>query len=136
MARILPTCAIGSGRTDLRVLVLNTGSSSLKASVVGSADDTVLAQTEASLGPDATRSGGLKRPVQEALRALAATVPTGTIEAVGYRVVHGGQRFSGPVRVNERVLTAIEALRAFAPLHNHLAVQTMRAGRAWLPRLP
>ncbi len=58
------------------------------------------------------------------------------VEAVGHRVVHGGTRFVSAVRVDDRVLTGIEALAEFAPLHNPVAAATIQATRAALPDIP
>ena len=41
-----------------------------------------------------------------------------TIDAAGHRVVHGGERFSAPVLVNNEIIRAIERLAPLAPLHN------------------
>jgi acetate kinase len=60
----------------------------------------------------------------------------GIIEAVGHRVVHGGTRFRSAVRVDDRVLKGIEQLAEFAPLHNRVAAQAIRAARSALPGLP
>jgi acetate kinase len=116
----------------MRVLVLNVGSSSLKGSIVDSADLAATDKNEVSLGTDATRQKGLDRTV----RSLLSKLDVAGIEAVGHRVVHGGTRFRSAVRVDERVLKAIEALAEFAPLHNRVAAATIRAARAALPKLP
>jgi acetate kinase len=116
----------------MRVLVLNVGSSSLKGSIVDSADLAATDKNEVSLGTDATRQKGLDRTV----RSLLSKLDVAGIEAVGHRVVHGGTRFRSAVPVDERVLKAIEALAEFAPLHNRVAAATIRAARAALPKLP
>jgi acetate kinase len=56
--------------------------------------------------------------------------------AVGYRVVHGGERFREPVLVTPKVIAEVDALRSLAPLHNGIAVATMKAGLAAIPQLP
>ena len=132
-----PTFGSGPGRRDgVRVLVLNPGSSSLKGSVVDSTNLDRLAQVEVSLGADATGIRGLRQRVQEIVKTMESTVPASAVEAVGYRVVHGGTRFRSAVLIGPRVLAEIDALREFAPLHNHVAVQTIRAGRSVLPSVP
>jgi acetate kinase len=129
----------------VRVLVLNAGSSSLKGSIVDTADDVALAQDEVSLGTDATRRRGLDRTVRTLLTKLEVLSPHAdpppdgegrAIEAVGHRVVHGGTRFRSAVRVDDRVVKGIEALSEFAPLHNRVAAQGIRAARALLPAVP
>ena len=47
------------------------------------------------------------------------------VEAVGHRVVHGGERFAQAVRIDDEVLTEIEALNELAPLHNPASLQGM-----------
>jgi acetate kinase len=119
----------------MRVLVLNTGSSSIKGSVVESEDERAIAKDEVSLGTDASRRRGLERTIQNLLRRLEVK---GSLDAdaVGHRVVHGGTRYRAAVRVDDRVLNGIEALAEFAPLHNRLAAQGIRATRALLPKVP
>jgi acetate kinase len=129
----------------MRVLVLNVGSSSLKGSVVDTADFSAIVKDEVSLGADATKQKGIERTVRSLLGKLGVTPhpdppPQGgrglAIEAVGHRVVHGGTRFRSAVRVDDRVLKGIEALAEFAPLHNPVAAATIRATRLALPKLP
>ena len=49
------------------------------------------------------------------------------IEAVGHRVVHGGNKYSKSTKINDRVLLEIESISPLAPLHNPAAVKGMRA---------
>jgi acetate kinase len=120
----------------VRVLVLNAGSSSLKASVLESADLQTLARAEISLGTDATRSDARRRSVEDALAAIRQSVDLGSVQAVGHRVVHGGSRFRAAVRIDPEVLAGIEALTEFAPLHNRVAADTIRAAQSQFPALP
>ena len=117
----------------MRVLVLNPGSSTLKAAVLEPPDRTPLASIEVGRGSDASRDGDAATAVADALAALRPAVDAATIDAVGYRVVHGGPRFSGPVRIGDDVVAAIDELADLAPLHNRLAAATIRAGRSALP---
>src|SRR4051794_38833620 len=114
------------------VLVLNTGSSSLKYQVVA---------------PDGTRHlKGLVERVDEtgvaaALARMAAELEEAglsrdSLAAAGHRVVHGGPKFSDPVLITDDVLAAIADLGRFAPLHNPPAVEGIRAARAEFPDLP
>ena len=116
----------------MRVLVLNVGSSSLKGSIVDSLDLKAIAKAEVSLGTDASRQKG----VETTVRSLLSRLEPAGVEAVGHRVVHGGTKFRSAVRVNARVLTDIEALAEFAPLHNPVAAATIRAAQVALPALP
>jgi len=114
----------------MRVLVLNAGSSNLKANVVSP--------------PDAARSfdrsiGWKGRDPRESAVATVEAIMDAVaqpIDAVGHRVVHGGERFSGPVRLDDAAVAAIEALTDLAPLHQPLAVATIRAVRRLLPETP
>ena len=120
----------------MRVLVLNAGSSSLKASVLDSDGLAAMAQVEVSLGTDASRGRGVAGPVRSALRQLGQTTSMDSVEAVGHRVVHGGMRFRQPVRVTPSVVRAIDQLSEFAPLHNPVAAATIRAAQAILKPKP
>ena len=55
-----------------------------------------------------------------------------SLEAVGHRLVHGGDRFLEPTPINDEVINAIEAISHLAPLHNEPALSAMRAARAIL----
>lgn len=116
-----------------RVLVFNAGSSSLKASVLD-AD---------GVAPTAESNDSWADPRDEALAVRGVLdafaregVDRRTIEAVGYRIVHGGARFTTPTLIDEDVLAAIDGLRDLAPLHNPLALRTVRASRDALPGIP
>jgi acetate kinase len=70
------------------------------------------------------------------VRSLPASVggPRAGLEAVGHRVVHGGERFSRPVIIDDEVVEAIEELDDLAPLHNGPSLAGIRACRAALGR--
>jgi acetate kinase len=57
-------------------------------------------------------------------------------DAVGHRVVHGGDRFRAPTLVDRDVISAIEELRPLAPLHNEPALEAIRAAQTALPDVP
>ena len=144
----------------MRVLVLNPGSSSLKSSVVETASlaapggrsgrpgpwrtvrsprpiPAPLGQHDVDWGVDATAGTNPADDIRTLLaRYEAAGLPTATLGAVGYRVVHGGERFREPTLVTPEVIAGVEALLDLAPLHNGIAVATMRAGLAAIPQLP
>ena len=50
-------------------------------------------------------------------------------EAIGHRVVHGGEHFAGPAFIDEKVMSTIDGLGELAPLHNGPAVAAIRASR-------
>jgi acetate kinase len=54
------------------------------------------------------------------------------VQAVGHRVVHGGERFSQPVVITDRVMGEVEALGELAPLHNPACLDGIRGARAAL----
>ncbi len=111
------------------MLVLNAGSATLKASVLadGAPRRTVGTATTALHSVDDARAS-----LAEALEAIAVAVPR-EVAAVGHRVVHGGSRFTAPVRIDEAVLDAIRALAPLAPLHNPVAAAVIDAAREALP---
>ncbi len=74
--------------------------------------------------------------VETALNWVARQVPEGRLVGVGYRVVHGGDRFHGPARISDATLAAIEALAPLAPLHQPQSLRLIRALRELRPDLP
>ncbi|MDR6436648.1 acetate kinase [Paenarthrobacter nicotinovorans] len=124
----------------MRVLVLNPGSSSLKYHLRDTAGinpgAAVLASGQVDW-PAGERSGAIHldsafEELNESLKNLGSAAP----EAIGHRVVHGGEQFSTPVRVTADVITAIEELSPLAPLHNPASVACIAAaGKHW-PALP
>lgn len=58
------------------------------------------------------------------------------IKAVGHRVVHGGECYSGSVLINEEVINGIEEVSPLAPLHNPANLTGIRAAAAALPGVP
>ncbi|HSL60091.1 MAG TPA: acetate kinase [Acidimicrobiales bacterium] len=92
----------------MRVLVLNTGSSSVKYQLIDTSTERRLA-------------GGVIEEVDDHATALAAIgeeLSDATVDAVGHRVVHGGERFSQPTLVDDAVVAAVRDLVPLAPLHN------------------
>ncbi|MGW7355963.1 acetate kinase [Streptomyces sp. NPDC054802] len=145
--------------TATRVLVLNSGSSSVKYQLLDMRDSSRLAvglverigeatsrlvhtppESAGSgrrerLGPVADHEAALKAVADElALDGLSLDSPE--LAAVGHRVVHGGLRFSAPTVVTDEVLAEIERLIPVAPLHNPANVTGIRTARALRPDLP
>jgi len=121
-----------------RILVLNAGSSSLKASLIETPDLT-LGRVEESWGADASRSGDREGGLLAALHGVGVDVrdaQAAGLDAVGYRVVHGGARFDAPARIDDDVVAAIGVVSGLAPLHNGVALETIAAGRRLLPDVP
>ena len=114
------------GRTvPSKIIVVNAGSSSLKVRVLDPGDDIVSAL---DLDP---WDGSPDHP--ELARFLASVSDAA---AVGHRVVHGGQRYSGPVRIDSAVVTAIGDLADLAPLHQPRALAGITAATRALPSVP
>jgi len=110
----------------MRLLVLNAGSSSLKASLLTGADEAERRwELERAPGPDAWT---------DALAAILAHA--GTVDAVGHRVVHGGTGHTSPMRIDDAVVAELDALRDLAPLHNGPALEVIAAARIALPGVP
>jgi acetate kinase len=109
----------------VRVLVVNAGSSSLKLRLLGP-DDDVLGEADI----DAPRA-----EVDE--DALAEWVGgAGSIDAVGHRIVHGGERFRGPTRIDADVVEALRGLTDLAPLHQPKSLAALDAVARALPETP
>lgn len=119
----------------MRVLVLNAGSSSLKASVID--DGATVTRTAVGWGADASRAPDRGAGIQAVLEAAGeAGVAPGSIDAVGHRIVHGGSRFTSPTLVDSGVLDELDAMGELAPLHNAVAVETIRGAVGILPGVP
>ncbi|MFI9719364.1 acetate kinase [Streptomyces sp. NPDC052396] len=141
-----------------RVLVLNSGSSSVKYQLLDMADGARLAVGLVErIGEETSRlvhtplaGGGAKReqegPIADhdaALRAVADELAADglgldspELAAIGHRVVHGGSEFTEPTLVTDEVLEHIERLIPIAPLHNPANVTGIRTARALRPDLP
>ena len=139
--------------TSGSVLVINCGSSSIKFSVVdheagihrikGMADrigheDAELTWATAS-GKGSRRLA--KADLKSAMESIAAALSeTGELQenlvAIGHRVVHGGEAFSQPTLIDDKVLSAIENCSHLAPLHNPANVLGIRTAQHLFPLLP
>lgn len=121
----------------MRVLVLNPGSSTLKASVIETAGQRTVVERAATWSADAAgterRSEVLARVASE---TMAPSISAGEIDAVGYRVVHGGTAFRAATLLDEAAIRAIDALDELAPLHNRIAAETIRGARSLRPEVP
>lgn len=114
----------------MRVLVVNAGSSSVKLRLLDSAGE-VAGRTD--LGAPSTLDGDA---VRSAIGELVASSGVDGVDAVGHRVVHGGQRFTGPVVIDEGVRAELESLVDLAPLHQPASLAGIDAVRAALPDVP
>ncbi len=119
-----------------RILVLNPGSSSIKASVVESPGDVTRAEASTTWSADPDGAAARAETLAGIVGEVTAAAGAEPIEAVGYRVVHGGRSFLEATRIDDRVVDEIDALDELAPLHNRIAADTIRAARLLLPDHP
>jgi acetate kinase len=133
----------------MKILVLNCGSSTLKFQLIEIVESD---RSEHKLargivdrigGPGSYRfdvSGGgfeekaltvatHEQAVRRVIDWLGSKPGLASIDAVGHRVVHGGDRFSASILIDARVVATLEALCEIAPLHNPGAVSGIRAAR-------
>jgi acetate kinase len=125
--------------TATRVLVLNSGSSSVKYQIVDMADGTRPAAglVERIGEPGAAADHGeALRQVAADLSAKGLGLDSPQLAAVGHRVVHGGTRFTEPTLITDEVIEEIEKLVPLAPLHNPANITGIRVARALRPDLP
>lgn len=136
------------------VLVINSGSSSLKFAVIDSQSGEAIVsglgecfglpeaviswkyqgeKTEQAINaPDNHHQHAINRIVD-----LIATLDlTKDIVAVGHRIVHGGEKFTSTVRIDNEVLAEIESLSDLAPLHNPAGAKGIKAAMQAFPSLP
>lgn len=110
----------------MRVLVLNSGSSSVKYQLI-----------------DSDTGGRIARGAAEevadhgvALRQVIAELPDGPIDAVGHRVVHGGEAYTEPTAVDDEVLAVLRSLVPLAPLHNPANIAGIEVAQELWPDVP
>ncbi|EGQ9394608.1 TPA: acetate/propionate family kinase [Vibrio cholerae] len=136
------------------VLVINSGSSSLKFAVIDSqTGEALISGLGECFGmPEAVISWKYQgEKTEEAITAAdhhhqhAINRIVGLMEslgfaqdlvAVGHRIVHGGEKFTSTVRIDEEVLAEIESLSDLAPLHNPAGAKGIQAAMAAFPSLP
>ncbi len=144
----------------MKLLVLNSGSSSLKFQLFLKEDLSVLASglveqignTQSGAELSFNDSSGLKKKIRrkrsisdhrEAIQAMygmleesRTLVSTGELAGIGHRVVHGGESFHQPVRIDDHVIAAIEELIPLAPLHNPANLTGIRITMEYAPKTP
>ena len=143
----------------MKILVINAGSSSLKYQLIDMETEEVLAKGLCErIGID----GHLKHsplvggkpvfnedlPMPTHSEAIAAVIEKLTspeygvvssmseIDAVGHRVVHGGEKFASSVRIDDSVMAALEECIPFAPLHNPANITGINACKAVMGDVP
>lgn len=142
----------------MKILVINCGSSSLKYQLIDSQTEEVLAKGLCERigisGSAITHqpAGGEKIktevPMEDHTQAVQYVVKKLTdplagviksmeeIDAVGHRIVHGGEKFAGSVVLDEEVLKTIEECNDLAPLHNPANLIGINSCRAIMPSVP
>lgn len=141
----------------MNVFVVNCGSSSLKYQLIDSETEQVIAKGLCErIGIDGRlthKPTGKEEVVREAampdhkaavsyvLEALTdkesgVIADLSAIDAVGHRIVHGGEKFAGSVVITDEVIAAIEECSDLAPLHNPANLIGISACRALMPDVP
>ncbi|MFQ3550076.1 MAG: acetate kinase, partial [Armatimonadota bacterium] len=144
----------------MKILVLNSGSSSLKYQLINSETEDVLAKGIAERIGVVGGKGRIKHessingfhevnvdmedhdsamdqvfmlltcPDRGALKSVAE------ISAVGHRVVHGGEKFAKPVLVDDKIIAEIDKMSELAPLHNPPNLKGIQACKRIMPTVP
>ncbi|MBQ2178197.1 MAG: acetate kinase [Oscillospiraceae bacterium] len=144
----------------MNVLVINAGSSSLKYQLLNPATGELLAKGLCErIGIDGKFTYKPQLPGKEKLDAVDVAMPTHSeaiqavlnalvdekngviasmkeIDAVGHRVVHGGEKFAESVVITDEVMQAIEECNPLAPLHNPANIIGIKACQALMPGVP
>jgi acetate kinase len=128
----------------MALLILNAGSSSLKFGLIDPDNHRVLTDGAIELGSREREADERRQELDAAVRRIVADTRSSTqskmedvtIEAVAHRVVHGGTRFTEPVRITPDVRAALSELSTLAPLHNPPSLDTIDAAMEALPDVP
>lgn len=142
----------------MKILVINCGSSSLKFQLIDSETEAVIAKGLCErIGMEGsqliyTPAGGEKQvtvsPMEDHKKAVSLVIgaltdeKTGVlsslseIDAVGHRLVHGGEKFASSTLINEEVIAAITECNDLAPLHNPANLIGIRACQELMPGVP
>ncbi len=141
----------------MKVLVINCGSSSLKYQLIDSETEQALAVGLCErIGIDGrlnhTPAGGEKVVIEKDMPNHEVAVKMvleeltdpengvignlSEIDAIGHRVVHGGEKFASSVVIKDDVMAAIEECNPLAPLHNPANLIGIRACQAIMPGVP
>jgi acetate kinase len=135
---------------EMNILLLNAGSSSLKATLMESAGGATLASATgdwagATTHYQFTGADGIERKSEVAWKGHARAVECfvadltadqrTSISAVGHRIVHGGP-FASSVRITPAIRSRILALAELAPLHNPPSLEALAAAELHLPGVP
>lgn len=130
------------------VIVINCGSSSLKFAVLPAEGETVVMKglAERLGGSDAVLKieRGSARQIhplpgaghREALEAAVGHMEGLSPRAIGHRMVHGGEEFTGSALIDDEVIAAVDRCSSLAPLHNPANLTGVHTARGLFPNLP
>lgn len=110
---------------QMRILVVNAGSSSLKLRLI-EPDDSLAGSHDLPALNSQDSAAELRKAVRE----------LGPVDAVGHRIVHGGSEFTAPVLIDARVEDQLRSLIDLAPLHQPKSLAALDATKAALPDVP
>ncbi len=164
-ARLTPSPHLDNGEADMKILVLNSGSSSVKFQVIETDLERMKAHEDQTLATGLVEKIGLSdsrlvlkvpdrkaftdyreilehRAAIEWVLRILADPEVGILDdvtdvgAVGHRVVHGGEAFASSVLITPEVVQQIEDCSVLAPLHNPPNLRGYYAAHAALPDVP
>ena len=115
----------------MKIAVINSGSSSLKFKLFEMPGAKVLREELVE------HIGEKNAPIQNHHEAIASLhVNFADIDAVGHRVVHGGEKFVNSTLIDDEVIAAIKDLISLAPLHNPANLEGIKVVRHYAPNIP
>jgi acetate kinase len=151
----------GPGASEMKILVVNCGSSSLKWNLYDTASSELVTgglaeclnsenarhiikyrnskgdidKIEKGL-PNADHGGALRDVLTFLTGDKGPLKSLNEIDAVGHRVVHGGEKYTAPVVIDQDVIDQVKRLSLLAPLHNPVNLVGIEAAREILPGVP
>lgn len=114
----------------MNTLVINCGSSSVKYALFDNSESILHQGKRERLSSDEGKSH------QDALDDMFKELQTFEIQAIGHRVVHGGDAYRAPTLIDDTVISAIERWVPAAPMHNPYALMAIRDAQKRFPSLP
>jgi acetate kinase len=152
---IIPKNSGRKGQQPMKVLVINAGSSSIKYQLFEMPAEEVLAKgLLEKIGEENSQLNHFSDSKEHKIRTKVANHSAGMklildtlvapqtgviknvseISAVGHRVVHGGEEFTGSVVIDDKVIASIEKFADIAPLHNPPNLTGIKAAQKGLPK--
>ena len=118
----------------MAILVINCGSTSVKMAVVDPKTGDRLAESKVDRLESADDAHA--KAIAASLPQLVQSLDGAKVEAVGHRVVHGGNVFPQATLIDDSVEASIDVLSKLAPLHNPVNLAGIQAARRQLPDVP